>query len=223
MKQLILLCTLSLCTILQLHANSALTYEERDNIYHSFFFHDAVLDQNVFNYAFKGYLKLKEENKLKKSQYLSVIDYSLSANQKRFWVLDMINRQVMFTEWTSHGKYSGGEFASSFSNRSGSRKSSIGFFVTGRTYDGKHKFSLKLHGMDSGYNSNAFSRGIVIHGADYVSPDFIQWNQTLGRSYGCPAVRQEVKNSLIQTIAGGSCLFSYYPSANYFNSSRYVR
>ncbi|MBX2846543.1 MAG: murein L,D-transpeptidase catalytic domain family protein [Saprospiraceae bacterium] len=192
---------------------SNLTYEDRHTIYYTTDFGGNPVDQHVFDFAFKGYLKLRDQNKLKKDHILTIIDYSKSSSQKRLWVIDLFQRKVLFNDWTSHGKYTGSEYASSFSNVVNSKKTSIGFFVTGGTYNGKHKYSLKLHGMERGYNSNAFRRGIVIHGADYVQPNDV------GRSYGCPAIRQEIKYALIDTIKDGSCVFSYYPAQAYMDKS----
>jgi len=153
---------------------------------------------------------------------LSVIDYTKHSRDKRFWIIDLKKRQLLFNEWVSHGKNTGNTYASDFSNKVNSLQSSLGFFLTGHTYDGKHKYSLKLHGLEDRYNSNAFKRGIVIHGADYVSQDFIDNNNRLGRSYGCPAIRQEIKYDLISTIENGSLLFSYYSSNQYLSTSQYL-
>lgn len=199
-----------------------LRYADRYSIYNSLSFYSDTLDQQVFNYAFKGYFNVKDRNKIEKDNLLSVIDYSKSSVDRRFWVIDLKKRQLLFNEWVSHGKNTGNTYASRFSNKVSSLQSSLGFFLTGHTYDGKHKYSLKLHGLEDRYNSNAFKRGIVIHGADYVSQDFINRNNRLGRSYGCPAIRQEIKYDLISTIQNGSLLFSYYSSDNYLSTSRYL-
>ncbi len=197
--------------------------EEWNSVYQSIYFGSNALSESAFKYAYNGYIKLKNAGKLRKDNILSVIDYSLSSNQKRLWVIDLNTRLVQFNEWVSHGKYSGSEFATNFSNRVGSKRTSLGFFITGKTYNGKHRYSLKLHGLDAGYNNNAFKRGIVMHGADYVSERFIYDNSMIGRSYGCPAIRQAVKYDLINMIKDGSCVFAYYPSAGYLNNSRFLR
>lgn len=200
--------------------SKTLTFSDRYEIYNAIDFNGNPVNQQVFNYAFKGYLNLLYQNKIRKDRILSIIDYSLHSKEKRFWVFDLYNKQLLFNEWVSHGKYTGNAMASNFSNIVGSKQSSIGFFITGFTYDGKHDYSLKLYGVEPAFNSNAFKRGIVIHGADYVSKDFIQKHNRLGRSYGCPAIREEVKTSLITTIKDGSCLFSYYPSKTYLTDSK---
>lgn len=197
----------------------SIEFSDRFDIYNSINFYNNPVDQQIFNYAFKGYLNLRDQHKLDKDNILSIIDYSQTSKNKRFWVMDLFNKQLLFNEWVSHGKYTGNELATKFSNTVSSKQSSIGFFVTGYTYDGKHKHSLKLYGVEPFYNSNAFKRGIVIHGADYVSKDFIDQQGRLGRSYGCPAVRQEINESLITAIKDGSCLFSYYPDETYLTKS----
>ncbi len=199
--------------------NTTLDYNDRFDLYSSFHFTENPLNQDVFNYAFKGYLRLRDAHQLSKNHILSIIDYSKPSSEKRFWVLDLNSRTVLFTELVSHGERSGALYAKSFSNVENSHQSSLGFFVTGDTYYGKNAFSLKLHGKESRFNSNAYKRGIVIHGASYVSQNFVTTYQRLGRSFGCPAVRQEIHNQLISTIANGSCLFAYYPSSTYLQYS----
>ena len=217
---------LSLALLFTLSTNSfskTITYSDRYNIYNSIDFKGNPVDQQVFNFAFKGYLNLKDQDKLAKDNLLSIIDYSKHSVEKRLWVFDVYSKQLLFNEWVSHGKYTGNATATKFSNIVSSKQSSLGFFTTGFTYNGKHKYSLKLYGEEPFFNSNAFKRGIVIHGADYVSESFIKQHKRLGRSYGCPAVRQEIKKPLISTIKDGSCLFAYYPDENYLTKSALLK
>ena len=219
MKKSIGFCLLLCFIFLSNSYSNTINFADRYEIYQSINCYGNPVDQQVFNYALKGYLNLRDQNQLEKEDILSIIDYSKHSKEKRFWIFDLSNRLLLFNEWVSHGKYTGNATATTFSNIVSSKQSSLGFFVTGYTYSGKHKYSLKLYGVEPSYNSNAFKRGIVIHGADYVSEDFINRHERLGRSYGCPAVRQEIKEPLITTIKDGSCLFSYYPSADYLTSS----
>ena len=122
--------------------------------------------------------------------------------------------------WLPTEKNSGNIQATTFSNRFQSRMSSIGFYVTGEPYNGKHRYSLKLKGLESGYNSNAFGRGIVIHGANYVSEQIVAKGERIGRSYGCPAVAQSVNKQLVDTIKDGSCLLIHYPDKRYLSRSK---
>ena len=181
-----------------------------------------TLRYDVFLKAFKGYIVMKSEGMISNSRYLTVMDFELSANIRRMWVLDMKNHKVVIHDLVSHGKNSGEEFASSFSNQHESFKSSLGFYVTGNPYIGKNDYSLKLHGVENGFNDNAFDRGIVIHAAEYVCSDYICFNNRLGRSQGCPAVSPKINKWVINTIQGGSCLFIYYPDKQYLKLSSII-
>ncbi|MCB9251212.1 MAG: murein L,D-transpeptidase catalytic domain family protein [Flavobacteriales bacterium] len=178
-----------------------------------------ALNYNVFQMAYKGYLVMKKEGMLSNFRYLSILDFELSANAKRLWVIDLEEQKVIIHDLVSHGRNSGEEFANSFSNRHQSFQSSLGFYVTGMPYLGKNAYSLKLHGVETGFNDNAFDRGIVIHAADYVSQSFIRHHKRLGRSQGCPAVNPGLNKKLINVIQGGSCLFIYYPDQAYLRKS----
>ena len=166
---------------------------------------------DCFNLALDGFHLLKEKGLVKKN-ILTVIDFSLSSNTKRLWVIDLEKNIVLFQTLVAHGKNSGEEFAKEFSNQAKSFKSSIGFYATGEIYDGKHGKSLKLDGLEKGLNDKARERAVVIHGADYVSETFIKQNKRLGRSLGCPAIPVEMNAKIINQIKDKSCLFIYHPS-----------
>ena len=164
-----------------------------------------------FAVALKGYYSLKEKGLIKKD-ILTLIDFSLSSNTKRLWVINLITGDVLFHSLVAHGKNTGQEFASNFSNSAESFKSSLGFYSTGEIYNGKHGMSLRLDGLEKGVNDNARARGVVMHAANYVSNSFIQNNKRLGRSLGCPAVPVELSKDIINTIKDKSCFFIYHPS-----------
>jgi len=149
------------------------------------------------------------------SPILTVVDYSLASRVPRLWVLDVERGVVLERELVAHGNRSGGDMATSFSNRPGSNQSSLGTFLTGQTYRGKHGKSLRLHGLDEGLNDHAFERAIVIHGADYVNAGIVDQLGRLGRSQGCPALRKEVSGRIIDLIRDGTVIFSYHPSADF--------
>ncbi|MEO8253212.1 MAG: murein L,D-transpeptidase catalytic domain family protein [Flavobacterium sp.] len=174
-----------------------------------------------FKEALDGFNKLKAQGLISKN-ILTLIDFSLSANTKRLWVIDLDTDTILLHSLVAHGRNTGQEFANSFSNLPESYKSSLGFYVTGEIYSGKHGKSLKLDGVEKGINDNARTRAVVIHGANYVSDSFIQNNKRLGRSLGCPAVPIEVTDKLIRTIKDKSCLFIYFPSESYKNSSKLI-
>jgi hypothetical protein len=164
-----------------------------------------------FTKAFKGFYLLKEKGLVQKN-ILTIIDFSLSSNTKRLWVIDLTTNTILYNSLVAHGRNTGDEFANSFSNASESFKSSLGFYATGEVYSGKHGQSLRLDGLEKGVNSNARNRAVVIHGANYVSDAFIKNNRRLGRSLGCPAIPEELTKEIINTIKGKSCLFIYHPS-----------
>ena len=163
------------------------------------------LDFTVFNRAMIGYNSFNLINK----KVLTLIDFSKPSTEERLFIIDVENRKLLFQTFVAHGKNSGVNIATQFSNRSGSLKSSLGFFITAETYYGKHGYSLRLDGMEKGINDNARKRAIVVHGAKYVSDDFIRKYNRLGRSWGCPAVSDDLSKEIIDLIKDGSCLFIY--------------
>lgn len=164
-----------------------------------------------FSEAIKGYYLLKQKGLIKKD-ILTLIDFSLSSNTKRLWVIDLVTGDVLFHSLVAHGRNTGDEFASTFSNAAESYKSSLGFYATGEIYNGKHGMSLKLDGLEKGVNDQARARGVVMHAADYVSDSFIKNNHRLGRSQGCPAVPVALSKEIIDAIKDKSCFFIYHPS-----------
>ena len=174
-----------------------------------------------FSKAFEGYNQLKSQGIIQKD-LLTVIDFSLSSNEKRLWVIDMVSKKVVLRSLVAHGRNSGEEFATKFSNKSESYQSSLGFYTTGEVYQGKHGLSLRLDGLEYGINDNARNRAVVIHGADYASEKFAKTHGRLGRSQGCPAVPYSVHKNFINTIKDKSCLFIYHPSRTYIAKSKLV-
>src|SRR5690606_1715776 len=140
-----------------------------------------------YKLPFIGYYQLKKECKIQK-EILTIIDFTLPSSQKRMWVIDMKENKVLYNTVVSHGKNSGKEYATRFSNRPESHQSSLGFYATAETYIGKHGLSLRLDGLEKGINDNARMRDIVIHGASYANESWVDAQGWLGRSYGCPAL-----------------------------------
>ncbi len=150
---------------------------------------------------------------------LSVIDFSRPSTEPRLWVFDLASHALLFEELVAHGRNTGGNIATAFSNRSGSNMSSLGAFRTAESYVGANGYSLRLDGLEPGFNDRARERAIVIHGAPYVSPDIARAQGRLGRSLGCPAVRPDVARQLIDRIRGGSLVFAYYPDSDWLGRS----
>lgn len=153
---------------------------------------------------------------------LAVIDYSRPSTEPRLWVFDLRNKRLLHEELVAHGRNSGELNAERFSNRPGSYASSLGLFRTLDTYVGRNGYSLRMEGLEPGVNDNALERAIVMHGADYVSQDFIERTGRIGRSLGCPALRRDVAHELIDSLQGGQFVFSYYPDPRWLQSSRFV-
>ncbi len=159
---------------------------------------------------------------VKNPDVLTVIDYSLPSTRRRLWVLDLARRKVLFHELVAHGRGSGDDRATRFSNASMSLESSLGLMTTAETYYGKNGYSLRLDGRTPGVNDRARDRTIVIHGADYVSEDFIHRVGRLGRSWGCPALPRDDARPVIDAIKGGSVVFGYYPDQDWLASTPFL-
>ena len=151
---------------------------------------------------------------------LAVIDYSRPSTEQRLWVFDLARQRLLFEEWVAHGRNSGGNRTEHFSNRDGSFMSSIGAFTAKETYMGGNGYSLRLDGLEPGYNDLARDRAIVIHGAPYVNPTVARLQGRLGRSLGCPAVRLSVSRPLIDSLRGGALVFAYYPDPDWLKHSK---
>ena len=175
----------------------------------------------TFTKAMTGYLNLQQAGRLSEDkQLLTVVDFDLPSTEKRLWVLDLAKKEILFHTLVAHGHNSGENEATSFSNTDQSNMSSLGFYATGSEYEGKHGRSLRLEGLDEGFNTNAAARSVVMHGADYVSGDFIKQNGRLGRSLGCPALPLDQYAQIIDAVNGGTCLFLNKSNAGY--TSRFL-
>lgn len=169
----------------------------------------------AFEQAITGYKKINERNK----RILTLIDYSKPSTEKRLYVIDLDRKRLLFASLVAHGRNSGENYALSFSNENGSYKSSLGFYLTENTYQGKNGYSLVLNGLEKGINDRAKERAIVIHGASYCNPSFLSTGR-LGRSQGCPALPESVSKTIINTIKGGTLLYIYADNKEYLERSR---
>jgi hypothetical protein len=167
---------------------------------------EKALSYEIFNKALLGY---NQYENIWKKNILTIIDFSKPSTENRFFVIDIEKRQLLYSCFVAHGKNSGENYATSFSNEPESLQSSLGFYLTAETYVGDNGYSLKLDGLEKGINDNAREREIVIHGADYVSQKFIDQYGRLGRSWGCPALPLEISKEVIDKISEGSCLYIY--------------
>jgi hypothetical protein len=189
------------------------------SIYDEMDLEDSGLSRQAFQSAWTGYYKLRKKGLLRKSSVLSICDFSQSSSNQRLYVIDVRNRKVLYRTYVAHGINSGEEFANAFSNKMESCKSSLGFYITKKTYTGVNGMSLRIEGVDKGFNDNAFKRAIVIHGATYVSQRILRKYGVMGTTFGCPAIPSEMTSQIIPVVKNGSCFYIYYPSKKYLAHS----
>jgi hypothetical protein len=181
-----------------------------------------TLERDVLDLALGAATCAVRSGAVKSPRTLTVIDYSRPSSEERLWVFDMKTGELLFEELVAHGQGTGADNATKFSNNDESHQTSLGLFVTETTYVGKNGYSLRLDGLDKGYNDRARERAIVMHGAPYVSTAFVKANGRLGRSWGCPAVSDAVARELIDRVKGGGLVFAYYPDAQFLKTSKYL-
>jgi hypothetical protein len=179
------------------------------------------LDKKALKLALTAYQKATISGETKKP-ILTVIDYSKPSSEQRLWVFDVIHEKLLLNTHVAHGKNSGGTTPTHFSNQNESKETSLGTYVTQDTYIGSHGYSLNIKGLEKGINDHAYARRVVIHGANYVEPDFIKSAGHAGRSWGCLAVAQTLSKSFINLVKDGSIVFAYYPDKQYISHSHYL-
>jgi hypothetical protein len=177
------------------------------------------LCEEAYQLAMKGYANLLSSGRIINQQIISIIDFTKPSTEKRLYIIDIASGKLLFNTYVAHGQNSGGVFAQKFSNVNSSYQSSLGFYETMQTYNGKNGYSLQLNGLEKGINDNANQRAIVVHGAPYVSELFIKMRGLLGRSWGCPAIPENVTKPIIDKIKNGTCLFIYANDKKYFKNS----
>jgi hypothetical protein len=183
-------------------------------------FSDRTVDLKVLDLALRAATCATRARLVDDPSTLTLIDYSRRSIDRRLWVFDLESGRVLHHELVAHGQGTGGDLATQFSNAPDSHQSSLGLFVTADTYVGRNGYSLRLDGLDPGFNDRARERAIVVHGAPYVSDDFARAQGRLGRSWGCPALGDQVARTVIDRIKGGNLVFAYYPNEAWLNGSR---
>ena len=199
------------------HSENPAEFSEKDycyQLYTEMQLND-MIDYAAFSQAFAGYNIIESKNK----DLLTVVDFSKPSTEERLYVLDLNKKKILFSSHVSHGRNSGENYATTFSNKSGSFMSSLGFYLTEGTYQGKNGYSLILNGLEEGINDKAKQRAIVIHGADYCNPAMTASGHRLGRSLGCPALPHNVCKPIINTIKNGTLLFIYANDKDYLAKS----
>ena len=210
-----------------LPSNNAFSYNlinkvSSTKIYDSLKLNMAGLSEQAFSYGVKGYEYLKSKGKIGNDNILSIVDFSRPSSQKRLFVIDLKNFKVLFNTYVAHGQNSGAAMATQFSNVPESLQSSLGFYTTSSTYNGKNGYSMHLRGMENGINDKAEERAIVMHGAFYINENIIHDRGYIGRSWGCPAVPEKLNKPIIDKIKNGSCLFIFSENNRYLNTSKII-
>ena len=229
-KTIITTILLSCCTLLNIDTAQAFWFSHHTDTavnlsvaQEAKFFHheDKTLRPEVVELALQAYNSAQQQGVQVKKPIITIIDYSLASNTKRLWVLDLQQQRILFNSLVAHGKYSGDVHTYSFSDRMGSLQSSLGLFLTKEPYIGHDGYTLRIAGLEDGFNTNAEARHIVIHGAWYASEQVAQLSGQIGRSWGCPAVEPRMAEPIIDTIKNGSLVFSYYPDKTWLHNSRF--
>lgn len=195
---------------------------EAEGMYDSMALNRSGLNEQAFEYAWRGYHNLLKRGLIRKKNVLSICDFSQSSCHKRMYVIDVTNRKLLFRTYVAHGQNSGAEYADSFSNEPNSFKSSLGFYLTSNTYFGHNGLSLRIQGVDTGYNDKASKRNIVLHGSSYASFRYMQTTGILGTSLGCPAIPSAISPRIIRAVKNGSCIFIYHNTRRYLERSTVI-
>lgn len=176
------------------------------------------LSPAVYEYALKGMHSI-EDSLHKNFKYLAVVDFSKPSTERRFYIIDLSDTSIVCTDYVCHGKYTGDNYATSFSNQIESNKSSLGFYQLSETYIGAHGLSIRMDGLDNGFNNNARKRAIVMHTADYANESIIKELGRFGRSLGCPTLPEKTFNTFANQLSNNAIIFHYYPDKNYLENS----
>jgi hypothetical protein len=179
------------------------------------------LDRKILSKALAA-MQCATSGGTERAERLAVIDFSQPSTARRLWIFDLQQRRLVLRDLVAHGQKSGENYATRFSNVVGSYRSSLGLFRTQESYFGRHGYALRLDGLEPGVNDRARERAIVIHGADYVDPQWIGRQGRIGRSQGCPAVRPEVVEKVVDNLKGGQFMFAYYPDPEWLARSTYL-
>ena len=180
------------------------------------------IDPKALDAGLKAYLCANSVGHKAAKKYLTIIDYNKPSSQERMYIIDMQKQQLVSSQLVAHGQNTGGRDAFKFSNKDGSHQSSLGVFLTGNVYQGKNGLSLRLQGLEQGYNDKASRRAIVMHGANSVSRSYVKRFGQIGRSWGCPAIDAKSANSTINKLKTGSVVVAYYNDKNWLNQSNYL-
>lgn len=159
------------------------------------------------------YAQNKKGDKLNQST-IAVVDFTKPSDQKRLYVVNLKDGDLIGQYFVAHGSNSGGLYARHFSNAPDSHESSLGVFAVGATYYGKHGKSRHMIGLEKGINNNAVRRDVELHRANYVLPSYIKRNHTAGRTWGCFGINPNKADTIINELPANTVLFAYAHQEN---------
>ena len=164
---------------------------------------------SCFNNAMHGLEKIENLEFFNNSNdnLLVIVDYTKPSTEERLFVIDLRKKQLLISSLVTHGRGTGGLYATNFSNKNNSYSTSSGFYLTGNIYNGKHGESLVLYGLEKDKNDNAQKRTIVMHQAYYANKSFAKKYGRLGRSKGCLALPTDLNSKIINLISDGVVLY----------------
>jgi hypothetical protein len=206
--------------VISIASDASMTFEAQASSLYDALAMNGDISIKTLTYALKGFKYLQSQGLLQ-NNILSICDFSQSSRKKRLYIIDVANRKLLMNTYVAHGRNSGAEYATSFSNDQDSHKSSLGFYVTSNTYRGAHGLSLRIDGIEKGFNDKANSRDVVVHGCAYLGDQYLR-SAFAGRSWGCPAVPLEETPKVIELIKNHSCLFIYHPTEKYLKNSKII-
>lgn len=183
------------------------------------------LERDVCTKAINAFYVALDKRETESFVY-TVIDMTMHSKEKRLWTFNVSTGDVLLTLTTTHGRNSdvnNDGLLDTVSNVPNSKQSSVGLYKTAEVYIGTHGRSLRLDGLEQGFNDNARERAIVVHGATYTTEQYIEQHGKSGRSWGCPAVSTLHSENLIDTISEGQLVFVYYPDSAWLSESTYLQ
>lgn len=219
----LLTCSFFFGCIAASHAVTKVPQHSLEELKHNINLHDHDgIDPSALDAGIKAYYCTADVRHMARKKYLTIIDYNKPSSEKRLYIIDMQKQRLVSSQLVAHGQNSGGLEALRFSNKDGSHQSSIGVFLTGQVYQGKHGLSLRLRGLEHGYNDKASQRAIVMHAANYVNQNYLKKHGTIGRSWGCPAIDPKLTRTTINKIKNGSVVVAYYKDNRWLQQSPYL-
>jgi hypothetical protein len=158
--------------------------------------------------------------------FFAITDFSLHSSEPRLWVIDLIDGSLLWNLHVTHGEHSSSGdsgWSDVFSNINESHQSSLGMMKGAELYSGSFDNSMRIDGMEPGYNDLVRPRAIVMHGATYARASFVADYGRAGESWGCPALDDTLVEDVIGVLSDGSMMFFWYPDGDWSVYSDYLR